>query len=356
MAHEIFGDRFLDRKAAWHDVGHQCVAEKLRALPALKKIGGDFNVSVRPLFFYDPNDNQQESGFHQIVRFPTPDDNEFVPLGQPVTLGYTPFLPRDVCAEWDAAMPPDVIVETMGILRRGAMFFITTKLPTIDVKGDEVERYLGVTSPLDGITALSAEEWPLRVVCANTLRAAQAGALASFHVQHRGDGLKNIGKWLAYTYDRAVANSATLKRSFEALAKARVDDDRAKIGIERIYPLTPPSRADVPKEIREAQAKRYEVSKVRVFRLRSAAFELFAGAGTGLDHPAAKNTAWGFLQAVTELEDYRRGSPVGSARYRRARESESALYGTRAQAKERAMIEALAMAGIGRVTSQLGHN
>ena len=48
MAHEIFGERFLDRRAAWHRVGLQCVEEKLRALLVLKKIKGDFEVTLRP--------------------------------------------------------------------------------------------------------------------------------------------------------------------------------------------------------------------------------------------------------------------------------------------------------------------
>jgi len=356
MAHEIFGDRFLDRKAAWHNVGLQCVAEKLRALPALKKINGDFDVTLRPLFYTTPEGKPQESGFHQIVRFPTDDDHEYVPLGQPVSADYTPFQPRIICEEWDKTMPRDVIVETMGVLRRGAMFFITAKLPTFDVHGDEVERYLGVTSPLDGVTALSAEEWPLRVVCANTLRAAQAGAFASVHLPHRGGALKDIGKWLAFSYQKAQANAETLKRSFEKLAVTRIDDQRAKMGIERVYHLMPSRQNEGPAEIIAQRTKRYEENRARVMRLRSAAFDLFDGAGTGMAHPAANHTAWGFLQAITEMEDYRRGSPVGGKAFRAARDGESNLFGSRASAKERAMGEALAMAGIASAAGKPGRN
>ena len=168
MAHEIFGNRFLDRKAAWHHVGLQNVKEKLRAMEALRKIGGDFNVTMQPLYYTTPDGCDHKSSYCQILRYPTEDDPQFAPLGQPVGMDYTPFTPRDVCEAWDKAMTGDlpideVFVETMGVLRRGATFFITTKLPTIGVRGDEVERYLGIVSPLDGVTALSAEEWPLRV-------------------------------------------------------------------------------------------------------------------------------------------------------------------------------------------------
>ncbi len=346
MAHEIFGERFLDRRAAWHRVGLQCVAEKLRAIPALKKIKGDFNVTVRPLFYTTPEGEPQTSGFHQIVRCPTDDDNHYVPLGQPVSGDYTPFAPRDVCTAWDKAMPSDVIVETMGVLRRGAMFFITTKLPTIGIRGDEVERYLGITSPLDGVRALSAEEWPLRVVCANTLRAAQAGAFVSLHVPHRGEALQEIGAWLRLSYQRAEVNVERLKRGFETLAATRVDNQKAQKGFERVYPLPPPLNRDAPPEVTARRAKRYEQDEARVKRLRNAAFDFFDGAGMGMSTRAADHTAWGFVQAVTEIEDYRRGSPIGGTLFAIQRDSEAALFGLRARAKESAMDVALAMAGI----------
>jgi hypothetical protein len=51
MAHEIFGERFLDRKAAWHKVGLQNVKEELCAVDALKKIDGDFNLALEPLYY-----------------------------------------------------------------------------------------------------------------------------------------------------------------------------------------------------------------------------------------------------------------------------------------------------------------
>ena len=356
MAHEIFGDRFLDRRAAWHKVGQQCVAEKLRALPALKKIKGDFGVTLRPLYFLTPENQEIRSGFHQIVRFPTHDDNEYVPLGDPVTADYVPFPPHDVCASWDTAMPEEVFIETMGVLRRGAMFFITAKLPSIDVFGDEVERYLGVTSPLDGVTALSAEEWPLRVVCANTLRAAQSGAFASYHVQHRGDALNEIGAWLGLSYAKAKANVERLKQSFKKLAGTRVDDNRAKMGFDWVYPLPPAPITDGPREVIARRLKRYDELSSRITRFRLAAFDLFNGAGTGMNHPSADHTAWGFVQTVTELEDYRRGSPIGGERFGNARDSESAMFGSRARVKERAMTEALTMSGVPVTKAHVGLN
>ena len=91
------------------------------------RINGDFGISLCPLSFTTPNGKQQESGFFQMVRYPTPDDNAYVPLGVPVSGDYRAFTPRDMARAWDEHMPKCACVETMGVLRRGAIFFLTAK-------------------------------------------------------------------------------------------------------------------------------------------------------------------------------------------------------------------------------------
>lgn len=334
MAHEIFGERFLDRKAAWHNVGLQNVKEELCAVDALKKIDGDFNVALEPLY-YKLGRKMFYSGFYQILRAPTKDDRQFVPLGEPVKKNYRPFTPRQMCGVWDVALG-DATVETMGVLRRGAMFFITTKLPAIGVLGDEVERYLGVTSPLDGVTALSAEEWPLRVVCANTLRAAQAGAFASYRVVHTQDALNQIGAWIKEAYEGARRNTDKLKAAFEKLARTPVDDPTAKKSFETVYPLLPPPRRNAPDEVMKQREKNHAAKNQRIQRFRSEAFALFDGKGRGMRSRAADHTAWGWVNAVTELEDFRKSNFLGGKKGEAQRAGESALFGARAAVKERA--------------------
>jgi phage/plasmid-like protein (TIGR03299 family) len=334
MAHEIFGERFLDRKAAWHNVGLQNVKEELCAVDALKKIDGDFNVTLEPLY-YKIGRKTFSSGFYQILREPTKDDRQFVPLGEPVKKDYQPFTPRQLCGVWDVALN-DATVETMGVLRRGAMFFITTKLPAIGVLGDEVERYLGVTSPLDGVTALSAEEWPLRVVCANTLRAAQAGAFASYRVIHTQDALNQIGAWVKEAYEGAKRNADKLKTAFEKLAKTPVDNSTAKKSFETVYPLPPPPRRNAPDVVMRQRERNHTAENQRIHRFRSEAFALFDGKGRGMTSRAADHTAWGWINAVTELEDFRKSNFVGGKKGEAQRAGESALFGARAAVKERA--------------------
>jgi phage/plasmid-like protein (TIGR03299 family) len=342
MAHEIFGERFLDRKAAWHNIGLQNVKEELCAVDALKRIDGDFNVTLEPLY-YKIGMKEALSGFYQIMRSPTNDDREFVPLGEPVKKNYRPFTPRQLCGVWDVALN-DATVETMGVLRRGAIFFITTKLPTIGIMGDEVERYLGVTSPLDGAAALSAEEWPLRVVCANTLRAAQAGALGAYRVVHTEDALNYIGGWIKEVYERAKANADKLKNVFEKLAKRQVSNPVANKSFKTVYPDPAPPSQTAPSEVMIKREANHTAECRRISRFRDEAFALFDGKGRGMTSRAANHTAWGWVNAVTELEDFRKSNFIGGKKGEAERAGESALFGARAAVKERAFAIALDMA------------
>jgi hypothetical protein len=225
------------------------------------------------------------------------------------------------------------------------MFFITTKLPTIGIMGDEVERYLGVTSPLDGTAALSAEEWPLRVVCANTLRAAQAGALGAYRIVHTEDALNQIGGWIKEVYERAKANANTLKDAFEKLARTQVANPIAKKSFETVYPDPSPPRQTAPGDAMRKREANHAAECRRISRFRDEAFALFDGKGRGMTSRAANHTAWGWVNAVTELEDFRKSNFIGGKKGEAERAGESALFGARAAVKERAFAIALDMVG-----------
>lgn len=153
IGHEIFGARFTSfREPSWHGLGLVSQTE-MDATTALTRIGGDLNYSLHPNFT-EIEGELITLPTRTIVRHPSFDDPEYVPLGQ-VGPDYCLLAPTEVAALWDEYVGQPV--ETMGVLRRGAMLFITTKLEAMDVKGDEVERYLGLTSPMDGVRAATAE-------------------------------------------------------------------------------------------------------------------------------------------------------------------------------------------------------
>jgi Domain of unknown function (DUF932) len=76
--------------------------------------------------------------------------------------------------------------ETAGSLRGGRMVFITMKLPTsMRIAGvDDMDLYLCATTSHDGTCALRVDASPIRVVCANTQRAAIAASKGSYTFRH----------------------------------------------------------------------------------------------------------------------------------------------------------------------------
>lgn len=340
MSHEIFGSRFTShRVAAWHSIG--TVSEnEMSAREALSQIGGDLNVRLHPNFTLIDGTLTDLPG-RSIVRYPTSDDPEHVVLGQ-VGPDYTLITPGEIADIWDASVGKPI--ETMGVLRRGALFFCTTKLPTLDIKGDEVERYLGVCSPMDGQRTASAEEWDVRVVCANTLRAAQAQAKVSYRVIHDAKAKDRLGAWLLDAYQKAEQNYDVVKEAFELLASRDVSPSDALAVVRRAYPEARIPRRNAPDEMMAVRMERWERAQIRIRRRRETALELFQGDGTGMDLPAAKGTLWGLYNAITETENFRKGFAAGGVEAESARVGEDVLFGRRGEAMQRAFDACLVLA------------
>lgn len=76
--------------------------------------------------------------------------------------------------------------ETAGSMRSGKEVFVTMKLPdTMRVAGvDDVGLYLAATTSHDGTRALRVDATPVRIVCANTQRAAFASSVGHYSFRH----------------------------------------------------------------------------------------------------------------------------------------------------------------------------
>ncbi|GGL20253.1 DUF932 domain-containing protein [Mangrovihabitans endophyticus] len=85
--------------------------------------------------------------------------------------------------------------ETAGSLRRGKSVFVTMKLPdTMTIAGaDRLDLYLIGTTSHDGTAALRVDASPIRVVCANTQRAAFAHAVGHYTFRHTS----NVGSQIS---------------------------------------------------------------------------------------------------------------------------------------------------------------
>ena len=340
MSHNIFNERFISlRRPAWHGLGvvHE---DEIGARESLQRIGGQPLITLEPLYT-EVGEERVLLPNRSIFRHPTVDDAEYVHLGI-VGPRYELLTLEDVANIWDAVVGSPI--ETMGILQRGANAFLTSKLPAIDVKGDEIERYIGVTTPLDGMRVATAEEWDVRVVCQNTLNAAQAQALSTCRVVHDKEAKGRIARWLKEAYERAKSNVAVVKEAFELLAATPVTDAQVNAVLDTVYPEVG-VRVDttLSQHIIERRVHLAEAHNRRQQKYRAAALSLFEGEGIGMNTPAAKGTAWGAWQSICELSDYRRGNNRGG-KPEVVQVAEATMFGNRAAEKQRAFDACLVLA------------
>jgi len=332
MAHEIFGERFLDnRQPAWHGIG-QVVHEPVGALEGLERIG-IYDVERRPVFTYDDAGELIEIPFKALHRPATEDAEQ--ETWNVVTEDYSLVTPADFCRMWDehVAQP----VETIGAIRSGKQLFITTELPQFSVKGDEMKNYLMALNGMDGRHGAQVVVTPVRAVCTNTVRLSLKLASETHVIQHTAGAHLRLAQWMRHCYETAEAKTAVIKEACELLASTKATKAKLTHVIEVAYPMPKEVDPSLPKEIREKREEYFDRWVSITNHRRETAHALFAGAGTGMDTDAAKGTLWGVYNAVIESEDFRKGGPEETR-------AASLLTGDRAAIKVRAFNAALALA------------
>src|SRR4051812_32064266 len=242
MAHNLFGDRFFSfRRPAWHGLG-QVLDEQLNATQAFDTIGA-YDVYTENLVTASgiacPN--------KAVMRAPTAGEDKPTVLSV-VSADYVLVSPRQVVNAWDGAVTR--CVETIGALGAGETLFISTKLPTLDVKGDEVENYMLLASPMTGNDAIKIIVTPVRVVCQNTLIAAKADSTETHRVVHDSRAVDRLKLWLDHIYCKAVERLEAMTRP----SRPRADNPAASPVppnlLKMVYPIPAmPKRLEMPEPV-----------------------------------------------------------------------------------------------------------
>jgi phage/plasmid-like protein (TIGR03299 family) len=206
------------------------------------------------------------------------------PLGV-VSDGYKVVQPADVLElfrEWAAA--GGVTIESAGVLFGGKRYFATAKLSetvSLDGSGDKLVLYALFSTSADGSLASEVRLVTIRVVCNNTLRLA-LGTGAAYRVTHRS----------VFSIETAKSVIESANQEFGAFMQTARKLAHIKMQAEEAEHMT---------------VKLLTKSSEAVAR-ESAAFDkimsLFNGAGKGSNLESAHDTAWGWLNAVTEYADH----------------------------------------------------
>jgi len=187
---------------------------------------------------------------------------------------------------------------------------------------------------MTGRQAAQVRVTPVRVVCQNTLIAAQRNSSETHRVVHTQDAVGQLAYWLQEVWEDRQAKTEALQEAFLALSNTHVIDGTVNTLLLATYPDPDrPTVVGIPKHLAEKRFDKWEQLLRSVQLDRTRVQSLYEGGGTGSTTKAANGTAWGFYNAVVEYEDYGRKASTPA----------NSLFGSGAKAKERAFQEALAI-------------
>jgi len=358
MAHNLFGERFIERQGqgrvrAWHNLGQTFDAnENLSASEALRQGGMTYRIGKFPLVADmtvrgEDGQPKEKDGkvapirFHNIpeafalIREPVTEDPEPRFFGQ-VGKGYTLLQNTDL-AEMIDRMATGYTVETIGALGQGETIFFALSAGRWDIRGDEIEDYLLVSDNRSGNGGVILMNTPIRVVCQNTLNmAVESGGANRVSLSHGAAVKAEIGELLTI-FNQLKEGRSRQHEALEALTGIAFDDETAKTMIEAIYP-TPekPAKVKLAESVNEGKDSpnlmkglaAWESARDMVETYRAKTFDLYEI--FNVEHSKFAGTGYSLYNAVVEHEDFfKRG------RSDRTR-AESAVFGDRASVKVKA--------------------
>lgn len=329
MAHQLFGDRFVQRgdAPAWHKLGIQAGNQFVSASEAYGY--NPYHVELTPCYTeiglagatpFSVEQARLELAYQAIIRHPTPDDNQVRCFGI-VGPEYKMITPTDLCAIWDEVVQAGI--ETLGALKEGRELFITVKLPSFAVNGDEHDNYMVLHAPWDGIHAYRVFTTPVRVVCNNTLMLGLEMAGEAFKIKHDGGSEKRLRMWLDGIVQRAEAKTKGITDTLTLMANVPLPDADADRLIERALPLPNQPRLTPDPATNAKREEAWELQAKAQRRTREQVKVLYQGMGYGMD---IANTPYKLYNAGVEALDW---APVKKEKVAIA----DALFGGRADVK-----------------------
>jgi phage/plasmid-like protein (TIGR03299 family) len=275
---------YASTQREWHGLG-QLMTAGATIEDWQREAGMDYKVQRSVIRYATERDLTHPSQFRTV------DDKHVLfrsdtgaPLGV-VSDGYKVVQPTEVLEFFrDWAEQGGLTIESAGVLFGGRRYFATAKLSdavSIDGGRDTVVPYALLSTSADGSLATECRWTTVRTVCNNTLTMARKGA-AAFKVSHRS----------VFVADDARAVVESAHEEFGAFMTAARYLSTVNMKVDEAEDMT----------IRLLMKTNEEVTRA------SAGFNrimgLFNGQGLGSNFETAHDTAWGWLNAVTEYVDH----------------------------------------------------
>jgi phage/plasmid-like protein (TIGR03299 family) len=255
------------------------------------------------------------------------------PLGV-VASRYKVHQPREIVGFFrDLVETAGFEIEVAGAIREGKRIWALARVnKEACVMGEDLVRgFLLLSTSYDGSAATRAQYTDVRVVCNNTLTAADeevgVGRVAVFHsTEFNADKVKDQLGIVASNFDRRM-------QAFRALAGRSVTKEAVDAYLVSLLGrvATAPAKTNAAGNWTDSFS-----DAVRESKAYKDVLALFEGGGKGSGMTGASGTAWGLLNAVTEYVDHHSGRTADSR-------LESAWFGRGASLKAKAFESALAL-------------
>ena len=301
MAHEIttradgFNEIAFVGATPWHGLGQEL--QRDASLETWRKAAGlDWRIQRAPVMYGTSNDPTRiYTGQDVLYRS---DNDESLSI---VSSRYKEVQPEDVLGFFKTLTEVSGYrLHTAGSLNGGRRIWAlaeTGKVGEVGA-GDAVASYVLLATSCDKGMATSARFTSVRVVCANTLRAAQTHCQTVVSVPHstvfNPEAVQRQMGIAVNAFDIFMHDARQL--AAKTVTKAKVDDFMAKLMAPHL-----PSGTDI--------TKNRAVKRIT---------ELFDGRAIGSDLPGVNGTAWGLVNAVTEFVDHHNPSRTSDSRMNNA--------------------------------------
>lgn len=331
-------------KPAWHGLGVN-VADAVSSADAIRLASLDWMVEKTPLTYVFNGETKTAPGVFGIVRRDTG-----TMLGD-VGCQYEPIQNVSGFEFLDSVLNNfGARYESAGAVFGGKKLWMLVRLPGQSFRpaaGDEVEAYVIFTNAHDGTAAARCYPTSQRVVCANTLRVANAGrddkVISIRHSKNVKAAVADAQLALGLAvegFDRMAQDAEVLvhtpavaDRYFSDVMDAVLDVTaaQAKLGADALAAVL---------EVDEANRKLAERRFARKIEHRDAVLEdilkRYESETCGVG--GIRGTAWSVLQAVTETVDHGKlsGRHTGSEAEKASRRFESAIDGSGDRIKQTA--------------------
>lgn len=324
FARSMYARVRTQRDVPWH--GHGIQGETDESIDAISRRLILPHVTILPAYYLIQGQPVQADDYRLIVgALPDAEGPYTSPAGTryrrdvhgTVKGQYHLYTPQYFVDDFASSVP--VPCETMGLLKNGATLFITVKLPSFGVKGDELEPYLMGASTTDGVTSVQCRITPVRVVCQNTLSMALAKTTEqAIAITHASDPSPRVRAFLRECWEASTTRVAVIQEACELLASRAVTGQTLEEITATIYPTTPlPDAATTSELLTDSEALTFlaEWERQNKYQLahRESVATLFESSPTRT--AATTGNLWGLYQAVTEYEDHYKSRSTSLSRF-----------------------------------------